>query len=105
LKSTYNKASEQTEEELLSHLERMDLLVLDDVGAEKTKKEDDEFSWAKSKMFEIIDSRIGKHTIYTTNFEHTELLKMYGERNFSRMMENTHVEKMNGENYRLRDFK
>ena len=105
LKSTYNKSSEQTEEELLSHLEKMDLVVLDDVGAEKTKKEDDEFSWARTKMFEIIDSRIGKHTIYTTNFSTNELLSMYGERNFSRMMENTHLVEMNGENYRLRNVK
>lgn len=105
LKSTYNSDSKETEAELLGHLEKMDLLILDDVGAEKTKKADDEYSWAKSKMFEIVDSRIGKHTIYTTNFSYKELLAMYGERNFSRMMESTHVVKMNGENYRLRDFK
>lgn len=105
LKSTYNSDSKETEAELLGHLEKMDLLVLDDVGAEKSKKNDEEYSWAKTKMFEIVDSRIGKHTIFTTNFSVDELLAMYGERNFSRMMENTHVEKMNGENYRLRDFK
>ena len=105
LRSTYNKNSKDTEAELLEHLEKMDLLVLDDVGAEKSKDEDEEYSWAKTKMFEIVDSRIGKHTIFTTNFQIEELLKIYGERNFSRMMENTHVEKMNGENYRLREFK
>ena len=105
LKSTYSKNSKDTEAELLEHLEKMDLLVLDDLGAEKSKEEDDEFSWAKAKMFEIVDSRIGKHTIFTSNFSHKELLVMYGERNFSRMMEGTHVVKMNGENYRLREFK
>ena len=105
LKSTYNNDSKETEAELLSHLEKMDLLVLDDVGAEKSTEENKEYSWAKTKMFEIVDSRIGKHTIFTTNFEDPELLAMYGERNFSRMMESTHVVKMNGENYRLRDFK
>ena len=105
LKSTYNSDSKETEAELLSHLEKMDLLVLDDVGAEKSTEENKEYSWAKTKMFEIVDSRIGKHTIFTTNFSVEELLAMYGERNFSRMMENTHVEKMNGENYRLREFK
>ena len=105
LKSTYNKSSKETESELLGYLEKVDLVVLDDVGAEKSKQEDEEFSWAKSKMFEIVDSRIGKHTIFTTNFSPDELLNIYGERNFSRMMESTHIVNMNGENYRLRAFK
>jgi DNA replication protein DnaC len=111
LKSTYNKKSDHTENELLETIEKVDLLILDDIGAELKEMEsnpDEEKKanqWAVGKLFEIVDGRIGKHTIYTSNFEYGRLMSLYGERNFSRMMENTHPLKMNGENYRLREFK
>ncbi|MBL1703900.1 ATP-binding protein, partial [Klebsiella pneumoniae] len=34
-----------------------------------------------------------------------ELAGMYGERDFSRMMENAEMLEMHGDNYRLRNFK
>lgn len=110
LKDTYNKQSVHSEAALLDTLEKVDLLILDDIGAElrvMERQEDEEKanSWAVSKLLEIIDGRLGKHTVYTTNFEYEMLMRLYGERNFSRMMEGTTPIKMNGENYRLRDFK
>lgn len=107
LRSTYNKDSEVTEQEIIEKLSRVDLLVLDDIGSEQTKTNHDENNqtWATSKLFEIIDNRIGKHTIFTTNFEPKELQQRLGGRNFSRMMEGTHVVKMYGDDYRLRNFK
>ncbi|MED1406707.1 ATP-binding protein, partial [Bacillus mycoides] len=51
------------------------------------------------------DSRIGKSTLFTTNFDIDKLAEMYGERDFSRMMENAEVLEMYGDNYRLRNFK
>lgn len=96
IRTTYNKNSQQSESDLMQYLEDVDLLVLDDIGAEKDNE------WSISKLFEIVDGRIGKHTIYTTNFEPSELRKKIGERNFSRVMQNTYEVKMIGEDYRLR---
>lgn len=107
LRSTYNRNSKESEGEIIDHLSRVSLLVLDDIGSEQAKptNEHNEQNWATSKIFEIMDNRIGKHTIFTTNFTVEELQERVGGRNFSRMMENTHVIKMYGDDYRLRNFK
>ncbi|MGG4449610.1 ATP-binding protein [Brevibacillus porteri] len=104
IRSTYNKKSEHTEDELMSALELVDCLILDDIGAEQSKKQDDGESWAVSKLFEIIDGRVGKHTVFTTNLTSKELQDRIGPRSYSRMMQNTEVVKMSGEDYRLKDF-
>ncbi|NRG29532.1 ATP-binding protein [Bacillus circulans] len=97
IKQTYNKEG-ITEAELLQVIQRVDLLVLDDIGAEQRTV------WSNSKLFEILDDRAGKATIYTTNFNSKELKNHVGERNFSRMMESTDVIVMNGSDYRRREF-
>lgn len=104
IRDTYRSKSEHTESELLGVLEKVDCLVLDDVGAEQSKKQDDGESWAVSKLFEIIDSRVGKHTVFTTNLASRELQDRIGPRSYSRMMQNTEIIKMVGEDYRLKDF-
>jgi len=107
LRSTYNRNSNVNEDDIIKELSNVSLLVLDDLGSEQAKPTNDqnEQSWATSKIFEIIDNRIGKHTIFTSNFTVEELQERIGGRNFSRMMENTHVVKMYGDDYRLRNFK
>lgn len=107
LRSTYNRNSYESEGNIINQLSSVSLLVLDDIGSEQSKPSNDinEQSWATSKIFEIIDNRIGRHTIFTTNYDVNELQQRLGGRNFSRMMENTHVVKMFGEDYRLKDFK
>lgn len=87
IKQTYQKGAEQNEHDILKDLSKFDLLVLDDLGAEITTK--DEFNWAKTKIFEIINSRIGKPTIYTTNFDDETIDKIVGERVASRLYNNT----------------
>ena len=106
IRSTYSKDSEYTEDQIIEVLSNVDCLVLDDIGAESTKQGDNnQHTWATSKLFEIIDNRIGKHTIFTTNYNFGELESRLGGRNFSRMMENIHLVKMYGDDYRLRKFK
>lgn len=106
IRSSYNKDSEYSEDQIIEVLSSVDCLVLDDIGAEATKQgESNQHTWATSKIFEIIDNRIGKHTIFTSNYLPDELQQRLGGRNFSRMMEDTHVIKMNGDDYRLRKFK
>lgn len=105
LKATYNKNSQLSEIEVLTALQKVDLLVLDDLGIDREGINDKASTWAKQKVYEIVDSRVGQATVYTTNFSGKELLTMYGERDFSRMVQNCEVIKMDGENYRLKDFK
>jgi DNA replication protein DnaC len=108
LKDTYNKESIATEDKLLQALEAVDVLILDDIYSEKPTK------WALEKMFDIIDSRQGKHTIYTSNMSPDEMiedmeelkdrgLRKQAERIFSRILnEDTELVEMEGQNYRLR---
>lgn len=103
LKATYSKKSELSEVQVLTALQKVDCLVMDDLGVERDGK-DEASSWAKQKIYEIVDSRIGKSTIYTTNFTGKELLQMYGERDFSRMVQYCKPIKLDGKNYRLKDF-
>lgn len=105
LKATYSKKSDLTEIEILSALQKVDLLVLDDLGVEMDGKKDEKTAWAKEKIYEVVDARIGLSTIYTTNFTVRELAEMYGERDFSRMVQYCEITKLEGQNYRLQKFK
>ncbi|MBG9511746.1 hypothetical protein ABE47_06005 [Bacillus thuringiensis] len=105
IKETWHKNSDMTEGKLMSLLAKVDVLILDDFGAEFTEKDREGVTWKQTKTNEIVDSRVGKSTLFTTNFTVKELGGMYGERDFSRMMENAEVLHMHGENYRLRNFK
>lgn len=97
IRDTYNNAN-VTEDRLLEHIQRVDLLVLDDLGAEQQTE------WATTKLFEVMDSRAEKSTIYTTNLSSKDLREQMNERNFSRLMENTEIIIMNGPDYRRRKF-
>lgn len=97
IRDTYNNDN-VTEEKLLNYIQQVDLLVLDDLGAEQ------QTDWATTKLFEVMDSRAGKSTIYTTNLNSKELREQMNERNFSRLMENTEIIIMNGPDYRRREF-
>ncbi|PEA85887.1 ATP-binding protein [Bacillus thuringiensis] len=105
IKSTWNRNSELTEDKLMELLATVDVLVIDDLGAEFTERDKEGITWKKTKTNEIIDSRVGRSTLYTSNFTISELAEMYGEREFSRMMENATKLEMAGENHRLRHFK
>ncbi len=103
--STWNKNSELTEDKLMSIIANVDVLVLDDFGAEFTEKDAEGVTWKKTKTKDILERRLGRTNLFTTNFGVMELAEMYGEREFSRIMEDTQVLKMYGENYSLRNFK
>lgn len=103
LKATYNKKSELSEDELLDALKRVDVLVFDELGPGiKKADETPEQAWAVTKMFEVVNARQGKSTIYTTNHNSKELQQLVGGRNFSRLCYNTHVIKITGPDMRIR---
>lgn len=97
IRDTYNN-DHMTEDKLLEHIQKVDLLVLDDLGAEQQTE------WSNTKLFEIMDGRSGKSTIYTTNLGSKELREQMNERNFSRLMEDTEIVIMNGQDYRRKEF-
>ncbi|MER2172031.1 MAG: ATP-binding protein [Psychrobacillus psychrodurans] len=104
IKETYNAGSKFSENDLLEFVAMVDLLVLDDLGAEYTNAKNGPDNWTWTKLFEVIDSRAGKHTIYTTNLSSTDLESKVNARNFSRIMDDTEVIQMNGKDYRKKTF-
>ena len=71
----------QSDTDTLDMVIKADLLVLDDVGAEFESK------FYASAMYNIINDRLNASlpTIVSTNLEHSELEKRYGERTYSRL--------------------
>lgn len=98
IKETYKKGAVRTENEVISDIEALDFLVLDDLGAEAM--DTNEFSWTKKTLFEIINSRLGKPTVYTTNFDDKTLVEVVGERITSRLQDNTKYINIFTEDYR-----
>lgn len=74
---------------------KADLLVLDDVGANSMT------DWAKEQLFLLINSRVGKSTIVTTNYR-TQDFERDRElhRSFSRMSELSPIIEIEGEDLR-----
>ena len=97
IKATYNKNAEETTDELVQLLSNIDLLVLDDIGVENTEH-------TLNKLFSIVDNRVGKNNIFTTNFSDKELNQnMNWQRINSRMKHNARTVKVLGDDYRERD--
>lgn len=69
IKETYNSYGKEGEFEIINNLKNASLLILDDLGAENNT------SWSKEKLYEIIDSRYrdGKPIIITTNLTTDQL--------------------------------
>jgi DNA replication protein DnaC len=102
--STFNKNSALSENEIFEAINKADFVVFDDIGAEYIKKTEHE-SWAVDKLFQALQSRIGKPTGYSTNYSSKDLTEKYGKhggRLFSRMMKGTEPVKFFGDDYRMR---
>lgn len=100
IRNTYNQQSELTEEDILRALREADLVVFDDIGTEGEIT-----GWGMQKIFEVIDSRAGKHNIYTTNLSSDDFNASRDlQRIFSRMMMNAEPVIMNGTDYRRKQF-
>lgn len=105
IKSSYNRNSYFSEEELMRLINDVDLLVLDDIGAEYAKDNDGLENWVSEQLIKIINFREGKRNVYTTNYDSKTLQKKYGMlsgRIISRMMNNAKFLKIDGHDYRLK---
>lgn len=109
IKNSFGKKdSDQFQEKMMTELRICDLLILDDIGAEYVKPDANGYeSWAADIIFQIVNSRLGKQSIYTTNYTSKDLSKKYGmlsKRIISRMMSKAKVIKVDGEDQRLKGF-
>lgn len=105
IKQTYSGNSTFSEADILDSIESVDLFVLDDLGAEYTNIRSNDDNWSHTKLFEVLDSRSGKPTIYTTNLRSDELRNKMNSRNLSRLMDGTEVIEMTGPDYRMKGFR
>jgi len=93
IKSTFDPDSKLTLTEIHSAIRDVDLLMLDDLGAEKTFRvqgEERMSDFAESVLYEIIDDRYRWKlpVIVTTNYETTNQLRVrVGERIYDRLVE------------------
>lgn len=83
IRNTFNRNNQETEREIMSALQRCDLLVLDDIGAERVT------DWVSDALFRIIDGRYRKEKpiLYTSNLKPSLLLDRLGGRIYDRMTE------------------
>ncbi|WP_051669194.1 DnaA ATPase domain-containing protein [Carnobacterium jeotgali] len=82
-----NKQSPYTEQAMVERLIKADLLVLDDLGAETgaASTENGATDYTVRTLNAIVNGRMNKPTIFTTNLSSTQLTKMYDKRLMSRM--------------------
>lgn len=89
----------KTAVQLIDMAKNIDVLVLDDLGAEKPSE------WVKEQLFILINSRYEKQltTIVTTNYSSTRLIEQLGQRIISRLLEMTTPIALDyAEDYRLK---
>lgn len=108
IKETYNYHSDITQEMIFKMIDKLDLLVLDDLGGEYEKKGDNSNeTWASDVLYKVVDMRLGKSLITTTNYGESELIDKYGQvqgsRIVSRMMENATPIRVEGEDLRRKE--
>ncbi|UOC01562.1 primosomal protein DnaI [Bacillus thuringiensis serovar morrisoni str. 4AA1] len=96
IRSTFNSENKENETQIMRALLECDLLILDDIGAEKTTE------WVEEKLFNIIDGRYRKElpTLYTSNLEPKELKNQVGKRSYDRMVETSLTVKNEAASYR-----
>jgi len=110
IKSTFNYNDVGLSEEIiLQTIKDADLFILDDIGAEYVKPDKNgRESWAADIIYKILNSRLGKQNIYTTNYESKDLQQKYGrlsQRIISRMMNKAKALEFDGEDQRIGGFK
>lgn len=107
IKSTYSSKTE-TQETFIKNLEKLDLLILDDIGAEYVKQDPNGFeTWAADVLFQVINARQSKPTIYSTNYTSADMQKKYGKQSkriLSRMLSGAEVIELDGLDQRIQNF-
>lgn len=107
IKNTYKDNTMVTEERIYQMIEKLDLLVLDDLGSEYIKmNESGHESWASDVLYKTLDLRLNQPLICTTNYSERDLELKYGfngPRIVSRMMDNAQAIRLQGEDHRRKN--
>lgn len=75
IRNTYRKNSAVSESDILKVYKVVDFLVIDDLGAEPRKINDDGRIWSLDVLFEILNARQGKHTMITSNLDGQKMVE------------------------------
>lgn len=97
LRESFDDGSEATLSELLDRLTAVELLHLDDVGAEKQSP------WVIEQLYSIVNARYedGRAIVLTTNLEPPELREQIGARTVSRLTEICEEIPLHGDDHRM----
>ncbi|GAB6457610.1 MULTISPECIES: ATP-binding protein [Bacillus] len=79
-KQSYDKATPFTESDLYRAIYETDMLILDDFGVGYINE------WKTEIIYNVLNSRQGKSTIFTTNFHPNDLNKKFESREIDRML-------------------
>src|ERR687895_1010081 len=96
LRDSFDDDSRFTLNELITRLSEVDLLHVDDVGAEQTSP------WVLEQLYAIVNTRYedGRAILLTTNLPDDELKAQIGHRTVSRLNEMCHVLLLYGDDQR-----
>jgi len=97
IRTTFNNPEKkETENKIINRLINADLLILDDMGAEKWSE------WVEATLYQVIDRRYRslKPLLITTNNELTMLQKAIGNRTYDRLLEMCIIVQNKGKSYR-----
>jgi DNA replication protein DnaC len=100
IRTTFDEDSAHTYTDLLDRLTGVDLLHIDDVGAEKTSP------WVLEQLYALINTRYEEEraVIITTNLERDDLAEQINERTVSRLEEMCLVLPVGGRDLRRQTF-
>lgn len=100
IREAFSEGAEESEKELIEKYAKMPILVLDDLGAEKTTE------WSMQTLYLIIDRRYRemKKTFFTSNLSLEEVADKIGDRIASRISEMCDVKFIKGEDRRVKKF-
>ncbi|MCX7919040.1 MAG: ATP-binding protein [bacterium] len=101
IRATYDSSDESATWDLIDRVCDTDILVLDDLGAEKTS------GWVNERLYAIVNKRYEnrKTTIVTTNRDIPELKEQIGDRIYSRLVEMCFSIPFEGKDYRIEMMK
>jgi len=98
--------SSQAQEKIMRKLKDVEVLILDDIGAEYAKSDGNE-SWASDTLYQIMNDRQTKVNVFSTNYTSKDLKQKYGQlstRIISRMLAGAEVIKVEGKDQRMKGF-
>ncbi|MEI2702546.1 MAG: ATP-binding protein [Baekduia sp.] len=100
IRTTFDEDAASSYTGLLDRLTSVDLLHIDDVGAEKTSP------WVLEQLYALINSRYEEQraVMITTNLDRDELAEQIGERTVSRLEEMCTILPVGGVDLRRQDF-